>query len=42
MFFIELDGHESDPAVARALKALEKKTLQLEVLGSYPRAAAIT
>lgn len=41
MFFIELDGHETDAKVKRALKALEKKTLQLEVLGSYPRAKAV-
>jgi chorismate mutase / prephenate dehydratase len=41
LFFIELDGHETDRAVKRALAALEKKTLQLEVLGSYPRAPAI-
>jgi chorismate mutase/prephenate dehydratase len=41
MFFIELDGHETDAKVKKALKALEKKTLQLEVLGSYPRAKAL-
>lgn len=41
MFFIELDGHETDAKVKRALKALEKKTIQLEVLGSYPRSEPV-
>jgi chorismate mutase/prephenate dehydratase len=37
LFFIELDGHETDLKVRRALAALGKKALRLEVLGSYPR-----
>ncbi len=37
LFFVELEGHESDLKVRRALGALEKKTLRLEVLGSYPQ-----
>ena len=41
MFFIELDGHESDARVARAIKALAKKSIRLEVLGSYPRAEPV-
>ena len=41
MFFVELDGHETDAKVRRAMRALEKKTLQLEVLGSYPRSAIV-
>lgn len=41
MFFIELDGHETDVRVRKALKALEKKTLQLEVLGSYARSEPV-
>ncbi len=35
LFFIELEGHENELRVRRALAALEKKTLRLEVLGSY-------
>lgn len=35
-FFIDLEGHQSEPRVKRALKALEKSTLLLKVLGSYP------
>ncbi|MBA4017420.1 MAG: prephenate dehydratase [Pirellula sp.] len=41
MFFIELDGHEVDTRVARAIKALAKKSIRLEVLGSYPRAEPV-
>jgi chorismate mutase / prephenate dehydratase len=41
LFFIELDGHETDAKVKKALAALEKKTLTLEVLGSYPRSEPV-
>jgi chorismate mutase/prephenate dehydratase len=41
LFFIELDGHESDLRVRKALAALEKKALRLEVLGSYPRSQPV-
>jgi chorismate mutase/prephenate dehydratase len=36
VFFVDLEGHQSDPAVAGALAALERKALFLKVLGSYP------
>lgn len=36
LFFVECEGHESDDAVQKAVAALEKKALRLEVLGSYP------
>lgn len=36
LFFVELEGHETDVRVRRALAALERKTLQLKILGSYP------
>jgi len=35
LFFVELEGHESDLRVRRALRSLESKTLRLEVLGSF-------
>jgi chorismate mutase/prephenate dehydratase len=41
LFFVELDGHETDSRVRKALAALEKKTLRLEILGSYPRSEAV-
>jgi len=41
LFFIELEGHEADKNVASAITALSKMTLRLEMLGSYPKAAAL-
>lgn len=35
-FFIDLEGHESDPRVAKALNALKRQVDFLKVLGSYP------
>lgn len=35
-FFIDFEGHESEPRVKRALNALRRSTLFLQVLGSYP------
>ncbi len=40
LFFVELEGHQADSRVKRALEALKRKTSRLDVLGSYPRAAA--
>jgi chorismate mutase/prephenate dehydratase len=36
LFFVDLEGHREDAHVKRALKALERLTLFLKVLGSYP------
>lgn len=38
VFFIDIEGHVSDPPVAKALAALEKRASLFKVLGSYPRA----
>jgi chorismate mutase/prephenate dehydratase len=38
VFFIDIEGHVSDRAVAGALAALEKRASLFKVLGSYPRA----
>lgn len=35
-FFIDLEGHESEPRVKHALKSLSRSTLLLHMLGSYP------
>lgn len=40
LFFVEMEGHETDAAVRRATVALERKTLRLEILGSSPVCAA--
>jgi chorismate mutase/prephenate dehydratase len=36
LFFIDFEGHESEPRVQRALKSLARSTSLLRVLGSYP------
>jgi chorismate mutase/prephenate dehydratase len=38
VFFIDLEGHQKDPAVSRALAALREKAPLLKILGSYPAA----
>ncbi len=40
LFFVELEGHETDARVRRAIQSLEKKTLRLEILGSFPAGSA--
>ena len=36
MFFIDLDGADTDPVVAEAIGALRDKAENVRVLGSYP------
>jgi chorismate mutase/prephenate dehydratase len=36
LFFVEMEGHETDARVRRATEALTRKTLRLEILGSCP------
>lgn len=36
LFFVELEGHESDLRVRRVVDSLKKKSLQLKILGSFP------
>jgi prephenate dehydratase len=38
MFFVDLEGRESDEQVAAALAALRTSTETVRVLGSYPAA----
>jgi chorismate mutase/prephenate dehydratase len=35
LFFVEFVGHQSEPASHRAIATVEKKSLRLEILGSY-------
>jgi chorismate mutase/prephenate dehydratase len=37
-FFVDMEGHTEDPAVARALATLVQRAETCKVLGSYPRA----
>ena len=41
LFFIELEGHQADSRLKNALTALGRKTVKLEVLGSYARSEAV-
>jgi chorismate mutase / prephenate dehydratase len=41
LFFVEMESHESDSRFRRAMAALGKKALRLEVLGSFPATAAV-
>jgi chorismate mutase/prephenate dehydratase len=41
LFFVELEGHQTDSRVKKAIAALHRKAARLEVLGSYPRSAAV-
>jgi chorismate mutase/prephenate dehydratase len=38
VFFIDIEGHVAEPAVAKALAEMEKIASLFKVLGSYPRA----
>ncbi len=40
-FFIDAEGHQSEPAMARAIVAARKHCRELVVLGSYPRARRV-
>ena len=39
VFFVDIEGHETDAPVARALARVADSTSVLRILGSYPRAA---
>lgn len=41
LFFVELQGHEADLRVRKALTLLERRTLRFEILGSYPRSQPV-
>jgi chorismate mutase/prephenate dehydratase len=38
MFFVDVQGHRTDPALSQALAELPERTLILRLLGSYPEA----
>jgi chorismate mutase/prephenate dehydratase len=37
MFFVEMDGHETEARVKKAVASLERRAVRLEILGSFPR-----
>jgi chorismate mutase/prephenate dehydratase len=40
LFFVDIEGHESDPAVAAALAEVRDRAAFLKILGAYPVAVA--
>jgi chorismate mutase/prephenate dehydratase len=38
-FYLDFEGHRTEPKCAEALKALEKYAIFVKILGSYPKAA---
>jgi len=38
LFFIDIDGHQSDPDIILALDELQSRVTMIKVLGSYPKA----
>lgn len=41
LFFIDFEGHITDPKPKKAIAELEKTAVRLEVLGSYPRSEPV-
>ena len=41
LFFVEVEGHESNPKIEKALVALRRRTVRTVVLGSYPKSEPI-
>jgi chorismate mutase/prephenate dehydratase len=41
LFFVEVEGHQKEAKVQRALTALQRRTIRLEVLGSYAKSAPV-
>lgn len=42
LFFVDFEGHQEDPRVTKALKALGEHCHELTVLGSFPMAKALS
>ena len=41
LFFVEMEAYETDTRFRRAIASLQKKTLRLEILGSFPAATVV-
>jgi len=41
LFFVEMEGHETDARLRRTIAALQHKALRLEILGSFPAGEVI-
>jgi chorismate mutase/prephenate dehydratase len=38
LFFVDIEGHQRDANVVKALEAMREKATFVKILGSYPRA----
>ncbi len=41
LFFVQMEGHQTDAHLRRAVASLEKKTSRLEILGSFPASVPV-
>lgn len=41
LFFVEMEGHETDARLRRAVGALRRKALRLEILGAFPATSPV-
>ena len=41
LFFVEMEGHQTDTRVRHAVASLERKTLRMEILGSFPAGSVV-
>ena len=41
LFFVEMEGHETDARLRRAVTALRRKALRLEILGAFPASSPV-
>ena len=41
LFFIDVEGHQTDPPVHQAIEAIRKRCERIDIIGSYPRSGCI-
>ncbi len=41
LFFLDIEGHVTDPQVQKAIEAIRRRCERLDVLGSYPRSEVV-
>ena len=41
LFFIDVEGHISDPALEKAIASAKRQCERLDVIGSYPRSESV-
>ena len=39
VFFVDVEGHKSEPSISKALTELSETASMVKILGSYPQAA---